>query len=196
MFYTTRYFEQMTESNLRTFSYTLEKAIITESKKINEWYSAAGDEFDIFLSHSYLDRKIIYGIYLELTRLGYSVYIDWLKDPELNRDEVSKESADKIRQRLFESKCLFYATTANSNHSNWMPWELRVMDGYNQKVVILPLIENHQDEFLRLEYLELYPYIEKGTIRGTEEKILWVFENKTYYTSFDNWLEGELLKAH
>ena len=107
MIYSTKYFEQIANSNLRTFSNTIEKAIITESKSQNEFSNFTGEEFDIFLSHSFLDKKIIYGIYLELTKLGYSVYIDWLKDPELNRTKVTSETADKIRERLFQSKCLF-----------------------------------------------------------------------------------------
>jgi hypothetical protein len=101
MVYSTKYFEQIADNNLRTFSNTIETAIIAESKRQNEFSNFTGDQFDIFLSHSFLDKKIIYGIYLELTKLGYSVYIDWLKDPELNRTNVTIETADKIRERLF-----------------------------------------------------------------------------------------------
>ena len=117
MIYTTKYFKQIAENNLRTFSNTIEKAILNENKTQNEWSNFTGDKFDIFLSHSYLDKKIIYGIYLELTKLGYSVYIDWLKDPALNRTKVTSETADKIRERLFQSRCLFYATTTNSKRT-------------------------------------------------------------------------------
>ena len=196
MIYSTKYFEQIADSNLRTFSNTLEKAIITESKSQNEFSNFTGDEFDIFLSHSFLDKKIIYGIYLELTKLGYSVYIDWLKDPELNRTKVTSETADKIRERLFQSKCLFYATTTNSKRSSWMPWELGFMDGNNQKVAILPMTENHETEFSRMEYLELYPYIEKQTVSGSTEKKLWVCESAKRYTTFDRWITGIPLTNH
>lgn len=196
MIYSTKYFEQIAENNLQTFSNTIEKAILNENKTQNEWSNFTGDEFDIFLSHSYLDKKIIYGIYLELTKLGYSVYIDWLKDPELNRTKVTSETADKIRERLFQSKCLFYATTTNSKRSNWMPWELGFMDGNNQKVAILPMTENHETEFLRMEYLELYPYIEKQTVSGSKEQKLWVCNSDKCYTTFDRWITGKPLTNH
>jgi hypothetical protein len=140
-----------------------------------------------------LDKKIIYGIYLELIEFGYSVYIDWLKDPGLNRTKVTGTNARKIRQRLYESKCLFYATTNNSKRSTWMPWELGFKDGNNQRVAILPMSED-DTPFLRNEYLEIYPYIEKATVSGSSKEILWVCENAYEYNSLDNWLNGELLK--
>mgnify|MGYP000039928475 CR=1 FL=1 len=196
MIYTTKYFELIAENNLRIFSNTIEKTILNENKTQNEWSNFSGEEFDIFLSHSYLDKKIIYGIYLELTKLGYSVYIDWLKDPELNRTNVSRETADKIRKRLFQSKCLFYATTINSKKSSWMPWELGFMDGNNQRVAILPMTENHETEFLRMEYLEIYPYIEKKKVAGSTEQKLWIYENDESYTSFDRWITDKPLTNH
>lgn len=196
MIYSTKYFEQIADNTLRTFSSTLEKAILTENKSQNEWLNFTGDEFDIFLSHSYLDKKIIYGIYIELRNLGYSVYVDWLKDPELNRTKVTSKTASKIRERLFQSRCLFYATTTNSKRSSWMPWELGFMDGNNQRVAILPMTENHEKEFLRMEYLELYPYIEKATVSGSGVEKIWVCENSKLYTTFDKWLNGKPLETH
>lgn len=193
MIYTTKYFSQKADINVRTFSTTLDKAILAESKAQNQFRNFTGDQFDIFLSHSYLDKKIIYGIYLELEELGFSVYVDWIKDPELDRTNITSRNAIKIRQRLCESKCLFYATTNNSKRSTWMPWELGFMDGKNQKVAILPMTDDNE-QFQRNEYLEIYPYIEKVSKIGSKNGILRVCENDDKFNSFDNWLAGENLK--
>src|SRR5580704_12890593 len=72
--------------------------------------SAALSSFDIFLSHSYLDKELIYGISNYLERLGYSVYVDWREDAQLNRDNVTKETAELVRGRITQSKSLFFAT--------------------------------------------------------------------------------------
>ena len=42
-------------------------------------------KFDIFLSHSFLDKAEVQGLYQELTDFGYSVYVDWVVDPHLDR---------------------------------------------------------------------------------------------------------------
>src|ERR1700730_9873596 len=56
--------------------------------------------FDIFLSHSYADKKVILGTMLMLQQFGHSVYVDWIIDPELNRARVTKENADVLRWRM------------------------------------------------------------------------------------------------
>lgn len=40
--------------------------------------SANVANFDIFLSHSFSDQKIILGIWLSLEDMGYKVYVDWI----------------------------------------------------------------------------------------------------------------------
>lgn len=49
--------------------------------------------FDIFLSHSYLDKEDVEGLYIELTRMGFKVYVDWIIDPNLVRTNVTKTTA-------------------------------------------------------------------------------------------------------
>ncbi|WP_416850670.1 hypothetical protein [Flavobacterium sp. LT1R49] len=36
----------------------------------------------------------------ELSNQGYSVYVDWIIDPELDRNNITKKSATLIRSRL------------------------------------------------------------------------------------------------
>jgi hypothetical protein len=105
--------------------------------------SAALSAFDIFLSHSYLDEELILGTTEHLEGMGYVVYVDWKQDTQLNRDKVTKESAETVRGRIIQSKSLFFATTESAKDSRWMPWELGYMDGKKGKSAILPVAQNN-----------------------------------------------------
>ena len=93
-----------------------------------------------------------------------------------------------------QSKCLIYATSENSSSSRWMPWELGYFDGIKDKMVgILPIKKygnNFRDDFKGEEYLGLYYYIDKDTIRGKNKEALWVRESFTKYIIFDSWLNN------
>jgi len=152
------------------------------------------ESFDIFLSHSYNDKKIIPALKSKLEDMGYSVYVDWITDRLLSRDEVNKRTAEVLQARMKQSKCLLYATSENSQNSRWMPWELGYFDGIKDKMVgILPLRKydnNFQDDFKGEEYLGLYYYIDKQ-FDTTNRLRLWVREYEKKYIVFEDWLKGE-----
>ena len=120
------------------------------------------ESFDIFLSHSFDDKEIVHGLYLELTAKGYKVYVDWIIDSHLDRSNVTKSSAELIRRRMKSSKSLLLAISANAAMSKWMPWELGYVDGNTNRCAIIPVSEEASSyrSFNRVEYLKLYPYIE------------------------------------
>ncbi len=150
------------------------------------------DEYDIFLSHSYNDKNAVLGLYKVLTKdYGFSVYIDWIADKQLNREHVKKETATTLRDRMKRCKCLLYVTSETASNSKWMPWETGFMDGFNGKVAICPLVSGSQTEYEGQEYLGIYPYISEGQIKGRSEIILWIKESTKKYVSFTKWLEGE-----
>ncbi len=153
--------------------------------------SAALSSFDIFLSHSYLDKELIFGISLYLERLGYSVYVDWREDSQLNRDNVTKETAEVVRGRITQSKSLFFATTDSAKDSKWMPWELGYMDGQKSKAAILPVSpsETSSDRYRGQEYLGIYPYITANNDTNGKSR-LWVHEDSETYVVFEKWLSG------
>ncbi len=150
--------------------------------------------FDIFLSHSYNDKKIIPALKKELEKMGYTVYVDWITDKLLSRNDVNKKTAEVLQIRMKQSKCLIYATSKNSQKSRWMPWELGYFDGIKDKMVgILPIKKknnNFKEDFKGEEYLGLYFYIDKEIERSSTE-ILRVNEDAKSYVKFDEWLNGK-----
>lgn len=171
---------------------------ISKNKTLNESTKMFSEKdkihasFDIFLSHSYLDKEEVEGLYIELTRMGFKVYVDWIIDPNLDRTNVTKESATLIRNRLRSSKTLLLAVSTNASISKWMPWELGHVDGNTNKCAIIPVSRdaNPPKSYKGVEYLSLYPFISKTSIITGIEKI-WIIEESKKYVAFDEWLAGK-----
>lgn len=153
-FYTKSYLLDLSERRVK------QAKTFTNAVNENKYRSS----FDIFLSHSYKDKKYITGLYLELTSKGYSVYVDWIIDPDFKRDNVTKTTVNKIRLRMKQSKSLIYATSENASNSKWMPWELGFLDGDKGRCAILPITDYQDDAFKGQEFLSVYPVVRKGSI--------------------------------
>lgn len=153
------------------------ESVLLESQKVRTSY-------DIFLSHSKLDSELVLGVKLVLESAGHSVYVDWISDPQLDRDRVSAATAEKLRVRMGQSRALFYVHSKNSSISRWMPWELGYFDGFNGNVAILPVLETSSSYFQGEEYLGLYPYVD---VVGST-----VFINRdgSTYKSFSSWQQS------
>jgi hypothetical protein len=119
------------------------------------------DHFDVFLSHSFKDALAILGVKRMMESFGLIVYVDWIVDQDLDRENVSLNTARVLRARMDQSSSLVYVHSDNSGKSAWMPWELGYSDGKRPSFVwILPIVELYDTEFKRQEYLCLYPVIE------------------------------------
>jgi hypothetical protein len=149
--------------------------------------------FDIFLSHSSLDEPLILGIHDDLTRRGYSVYLDRFCDPQLDRTNVTPATARTLRYRIAQSRSLFVATTSNTTSSKWVPWELGFSDGWNGKAAILPLLEKGQTTFKGQEYFGLYPEVRDGektpSHNFTKPFDLWIYANGSYDSAWGPWID-------
>lgn len=161
---------------------TMKTKLFSESSKVHTG-------FDIFLSHSYLDKDEVEGLYIELTNLGLTVYVDWIIDPHLDRKNVTKESAALIRQRMNSSKALLLAVSTNSEMSKWMPWEIGYVDGHTHQCAILPISKGilSVKTFKGFEYLQLYPYIKTADIHYRTQS--YVVESSNRYVLFSDWLK-------
>lgn len=169
-----RYYKENLNESQRVFSYTARSDVNTK--------------FDIFISYNFKDRDIIRGVYNELTEMGFKVYVDFIIDPDLNRQYVTLETAKRIRSRLENSKSLIYAQSPNAGMSRWMPWELGVVDGHTKKCAILPILASINDVYSKQEYLKLYPVIKPhSTSRMQVYKELNGIESPESLTTFINY---------
>lgn len=142
-------------------------------------------EYDIFLSHSFKDARIVKQIYDELTEKGHSVYVDWIEDKQLDREKVDKHSAAILRRRMDYCGCLIYLTSVSAEKSVWMPWELGYMDAKTGRVAVAPILEEDDEEFAGREYLGIYPYLD---LTGDS---FFIQNSATSYIGLPRWLRGE-----
>lgn len=151
--------------------------------------SGLRDSFDIFLSHSIKDAGLILGVRRILEEAGKTVYVDWIDDPDLERNRVSGKTAEKLRLRMNQCSTLLYAYSQSSQRSRWMPWELGYFDGSNGNVAILPIIPDQgMLDFEKEEYLQLYPKIDlvgSSLFVNQAQKI-----ETARYKTFDDWRNG------
>lgn len=157
-------------------------------RSINSFGRISEEEwFDIFLSHSYLDQELIAGIYNILTSQGLSVYVDWIVDPQLDRNNVTRESAELIRERMFHCRSLLYAISVAARMSRWMPWELGCVDGHTlHKCAILPISKVDTSSFVREEYLKLYPVVKR--VDYSSSLFVTDSDDNNYGENIKNWI--------
>src|SRR5436309_177904 len=122
----------LTEGRVRAAAGGMRNRVQKSARTIlSEVASTDQDSFDIFLSHSIADAEIVLGARTILERFGYSVYVDWLVDSELNRSSVTPQTAAYLKWRMHQCDTLLYLSTENAPASKWMPWELGYFDGHS-----------------------------------------------------------------
>lgn len=147
-----------------------QESILLENRNyfFESGYSSNTRNYDVFLSHSYLDKVQVLALIKLFNIHHFSVYVDWIEDKQLNRSNVNEKTADLLRNRMKQSRCLSYLTTKNITNSKWCPWELGYFDGLKQsKCCILPIME-YGSIFNGQEYLGLYPYLEYASLAGVD----------------------------
>jgi hypothetical protein len=123
-------------------------------------FAKSRSSFDIFLSHAFQDQELVAGLKTLIEEQGLTVYVDWIDDPQLNRNTITLETAALLQGRMRSSKSLIFATSSASTNSKWMPWELGYFDGVGTgRIAIWPIVETHAREFKGQEYLGLYPVL-------------------------------------
>jgi hypothetical protein len=160
-------------------------------KSLNE--STKTEYYDIFLSHSYLDADEILYLQKRLTRMACSVFVDWIEYPDLNRQQVTRDNVEKIRNVMKKCNALIYAFSDNVHKSSWMPWELGFFDGYsgnNENICILPITNDYidDDEYQGVEYLGIYPFI---SLSKCEDGKLYYYVNYSNekYEKLNRWIQ-------
>lgn len=158
-----------------------------------EQAAAAEDErFGVFLSHSSNEpAAILLGVYETLVDAKLSVYVDSYSDPQLDPDHVGRGTAELLRHRLRSSASLLYVHSRYFSRSRWMPWELGFADAHCGRVGVLPVTLGRTGIYKGEEFLSLYPYVDRETIRDSSKRILWINQSTRAYASLDRWVRGE-----
>jgi hypothetical protein len=133
-----------------------------------------------------IDLERMFGIQELLKKYGFSSYVDWVVDKQLQREDINDETAEALRARMDHCRFLVFVTSANSSESKWMPWELGYMDGKTELVAALPISQAGGSGFTGQEYLGIYPYMDH--YGGS----LWVnkLKPKVGVCKIDKWLHG------
>lgn len=179
------------ENNITEYS---EESILLENRNYffkSEDFSGTRS-YDVFLSHSYLDRVQVLALVKLFNKHHFSVYVDWIEDKQLNRREVNLKTANLLRERMKQSKSLSYLTTKNITDSRWCPWELGYFDGLKQsKCCILPIME-YNSKFNGQEYLGLYSYLEYASLTGVDRGCDFYIcnQNRTKFIKLRDWING------
>lgn len=115
--------------------------------------------YDIFLSHSSIDRELVISIAHELNDYHCHVYIDWLSDREdLARPKVNDDVPAVLVERMRASRVFVLVLTKNSVVSSWVKWEIEFFAEIGKRIVILGIGENI-DEWP--EFVRPYPIIRR-----------------------------------
>jgi hypothetical protein len=152
--------------------------------------------FDIFLSHSTRDAREVRALKKKFERLGYSVYVDWVEDDDLDREQVTPDTAARLRRRIAKSRSLLVHASEGAKLSRWVPWELGIADGLQRRVGVLPVLEQSRATYKGSEYLALYPYVDFAPGSTTGAMQAWVRRSPKVYVNLRHWLRGDLPRRH
>ena len=161
---------------------------IFAKKKLEESAKAFSfaESYDIFLSHSFDDARVVKIVKELLEESGYSVYVDWIEDEHLDRGEVSHETAVVLRNRMNNCSSRIYLTSPSAEKSLWMPW----LHGCKNRSQSVAQTVGDGEQFEGREYLGMYPYLDL-----TMDKF-YVHRKSNEWVDLDGWMRGENPKAY
>ena len=118
-------------------------------------------ECDVFISHSYENKKVVGRLYSLFQHCGYRPFVDWIDTDLTDRSQMNASGARLLRKVLARSKCLVYVDTIQAECSVWCPWELGLSDAFtNGRCAIMAPLDDYLQGYDGNEYLGIYPTIE------------------------------------
>jgi hypothetical protein len=146
---------------------------------------AFAKHFDVFLSHRYGDKVPVRALRQHIEDdLGYSVYVDWMDSPELDRSKVDQATAESLRITMRQCSCLVFYAGTRARSSRWMPWELGFFDGRHgsRRIAVYSPAEQRALP-VHQEYLRLYERIDEQSLPGF---LAWATDDTAAVTSATN----------
>jgi hypothetical protein len=109
----------------------------------NSNYIQTVKDFDVFISHSVSNGQLVDNLVQKLNEIGLVAFVDWKSDREdLKRSKLNSYTADVLRLRMRQSKCLILIRTKESDSSIWVSWELGYFSALGRKMAALTIEED------------------------------------------------------
>lgn len=130
------------------------KSYITESSdfdrtpadlanRLNRDTFQSKQEFGVFISHSYLDEKVVRATIKILNSNNFTCYCDWYSDDGfLKRNLVSDFTKEVLKKRIEQSKNFLFIRTENSLNSAWVQFELEYCQTLGKPIVCLNMLND------------------------------------------------------
>ena len=100
-------------------------------------------EFGVFVSHSFLDEKVVRATIKILNSSGFSCYCDWYSDDGfLKRSLVSDFTKEVLKKRMEQSKNILFIRTENSVNSPWVQFELEYCKTLGKQIMCLNMLDD------------------------------------------------------
>lgn len=110
--------------------------------------------FDLFISHSYRDNKLVRKIKDFLNESNLNIYCDWLSDNDfLKRNQVSDYTKKVLLTRIEQSKKILFVRTQNTNdennnlYSKWVEMEILYAKKIGKPIECVDFIGDDKAEF-------------------------------------------------
>ncbi len=101
-------------------------------------YIQTKKDFDVFISHSVANTNLVDEVVQCLNDIGLVAFVDWKSDREdLKRSKANQYTADVIKLRMRQSKCLLLIRTTESDASIWVSWELGYFSALERRIAVL-----------------------------------------------------------
>lgn len=173
------------------------RGVLTSLSAANERLIKEAKEFvptktyDVFISHRTLDAKVVYGVKELIERQNLTAFVYWIDNPDALTNPVTKDTADNLRSKMRACRSLLYVDSMEAQHSKWMPWELGYVDGFRQKVAIVPVAKDGESTsvYKGQEYLGLYPWVRLSSAHN-RESILVLVDGETYKADLKDWISS------
>lgn len=114
-------------------------------------------KYDIFISHSYLDKDLVKNMKNTINFLNLSCYYDWTSDQDfLKRNLISDYTKEVLKKRIEQSKALILVLTHNviadgEITSEWIKMEIEHAKSLGKKICCLNFTDlGHQ--FINIEF--------------------------------------------
>ena len=134
-------------------NYNLEELV----KFLNSNSVESKKKYDIFISHSYLDKDLVTSIKNALNLQNLSCYYDWTSDQDfLKRTLISDYTKEVLKKRIEQSEIFFLLLTNNviaedKIISDWIDMEIEYAKSLGKKIYCLNFTDI-QHNFINIEF--------------------------------------------